>query len=145
MQIAWKKYRVDEYRFALPDTWKADKAKRRKVGDVWGKEIRFFDKGKMHIATLRCPIVMTGYEGWDIEEQKRTHKAGKQLHGATLWFGKAKDPELKDFALLFMHRNTFDHWMDTARDERHSCQLTAGAVDLTHDRVTWQRIYESVR
>jgi|CXWL01.1.fsa_nt_gi hypothetical protein len=133
--IEWKGWSENGYFFQIPDDW--DNAR-----DSNGRTI-FVDGYGITRATLSCPIPIAGFEAWDFQQSRRTLSDRGLQYGATLWLGKVRDPadRLGDLNILFMHRNTFDHWYDDG-GESYSCMLASGEGALKAD--VWEHMYESV-
>ncbi len=131
----WGSWSENGYFFRVPKNW-------NNARDNKGRTI-FVDGRGVVRAMLTCPIPQAGYEAWDFQESHRMFSEHGQQYGATLWLGHPRDPidGLEDFNLVFMHRNTFDHWYDEG-DEQYSCELTSGAGELDDD--IWMAIYRSV-
>lgn len=98
----------------------------------------FLSDGKTGM--IRCPIHEGGYENMTFSKRERLFSKNDMVYGATLWTGKPTQPsEDGGYQIVFMHRNDFDHWGNTADNANHSCEI------MIDDAAFAEALYESVR
>ncbi|EKD46298.1 MAG: hypothetical protein ACD_68C00043G0003 [uncultured bacterium] len=132
------------YTFDIPNSWTVGDAEViGTIGDSEQTEIVFSDANGSEVATLTCPLIITGYERHEISGVKNEDyaKSGND-YNKEISFGTPLETGDKPFALILMRKKGVEDLSDT-----DSCQIFS-QLDWQSDAAVeydFNKVYESVQ
>ncbi|MFZ6015604.1 MAG: hypothetical protein ACOYUZ_04605 [Patescibacteria group bacterium] len=131
----WKLFKGDVFSFQYPSNWtvKEDAG----MGHRWAE---FMDNNNQRIAMLECPIVETGYEGFDLQTKERTLQRADGTFDFKYWHGDDVEFGRPDMEIIFMENLSPDEGNEGGFGG-NSCQLFTLDNDSQAD---YQRIFQTL-
>ena len=115
------KYRINGYTFEVPDNFWVNQEEddgRILIYDFAD------DLGYEEIGSINCPIIETGYIGWEISSESEEFMSNGELYGATIWLGTPQEGEEELGTLLLGFIYPGDDPFNLSGDEfNDTCQF----------------------